>query len=477
MKSRHKTPLFKLALVLILGGSFFAFISPLLTAPFMSQPAAAKISPAIEIEREDLIEIEVEDLAADPLSQPLQVQQSQNLEDVPEDGEGLAGEGLAIVAKVDGLIDGIVADFIEESIQNAEKENALILVLQINSPNVVISASRFEQLRQSLINAPLPIASWVGPSGARATGKVAELISLTNPVGMAPGARIGNTDSYPGLENRTVGYTESLELGIVNFETPTIGDLLIQIEGFESKEVLADEDCVIDCLIRLEPVSRVRFTRLSFLDQAFHAIASPPIAYLLFGFGLALIVLEYYTAGVGISGVIGASAFLFGTYGLIVLPTNFWACLLLILGIFGFAIDVQTGVPRVWTLIGIGAYLTGSLFLYHSGISLSWILLLIGPGGMALTMIGALPALVRSRFTTPTIGREWMIGEMGSVVEKLNPDGIVKINQALWRARTWRASPIQAGEKVKITGIQNLMLEVDQLQDESEKDKDRADIV
>ncbi len=434
MRSRHKTPLFKLFFALILGSSFFAFFSPLLATAIGSQPAAAQ--------------------ATTEATTQATTQESRS----PK-----ADEGLAIVAKVDGLIDGIVADFIEESIQNARNEGALILVLQINSPDVIISTSRFEQLRESLINAPLPVASWVGPSGAKATGKVAELISLTNPVGIAPGARIGNTDSYSGLENRTVGYEESLEIGIVNFETPTIGDLLIQIEGFESKEVLADEDCIIDCLIRLEPVSRVRFTRLSFLDQALHTIASPPIAYLLFGFGLMLIVLEYYTAGVGISGVVGASAFLLGTYGLVVLPTNLWACLLLVLGIFGFAIDVQTGVPRIWTVIGGGSYLVGSLFLYHSGISLSWILLIVGCGGMALAMIGALPILVRSRFTTPTIGREWIIGKTGSVMEKLNPEGVIKIDQALWKAKTGRASPIEVGAKVKITGIQNLMLEVDQL--------------
>ena len=85
---------------------------------------------------------------------------------------------------------------------------------------------------------------------------------------------------------------------------------------------------------------------------------------------------------------------------------------LLLFAMLGFAIDVQTGVPRVWSGIAIVSFAVGSVLLYD-GLSLSWITLLVAIVGMALAMLAGMPAMVRTRFSTPTIGREWMVGEVG----------------------------------------------------------------
>ena len=108
------------------------------------------------------------------------------------------------------------------------------------------------------------------------------------------------------------------------------------------------------------------------------------------------------------------------------------------LSIFAFAIDVQTGVPRFWTGVGVVGFVVGSLFLYD-GLSLSWITLLVGIGGVLLAFLAGMPAMVRTRFSTPTIGREWMIGEMGSAVAAVDPDGMVR------GARRAVAGPHQPG--------------------------------
>src|SRR5690606_21026902 len=108
-------------------------------------------------------------------------------------------------------------------------------------------------------------------------------------------------------------------------------------------------------------------------------------------------------------------------------------------------VDVQTGVPRVWTVIASVSYLLGSLVLYN-GVALSWITLLISVLGMVLAMVGGMPAMVRSRFSTPTIGREWMVGEVGTARTAVDPDGVVLVRDAPWRARTNRATPIAAGD-------------------------------
>jgi membrane-bound serine protease (ClpP class) len=130
---------------------------------------------------------------------------------------------------------------------------------------------------------------------------------------------------------------------------------------------------------------------------------------------------------------------------------------------FAFAVDVQTGVPRVWTGIGIVALVTGTFTLYE-GLGLPWIALSLGVVAVVLFMLAGMPAMVRTRFSTPTIGREWMVGDLGEAVVQLNPDGVVRVRGGLWRARTNRATPIDRGEPVRVVEVDRLLLEVEPLE-------------
>jgi len=171
-------------------------------------------------------------------------------------------------------------------------------------------------------------------------------------------------------------------------------------------------------------------------------------------------VFELYTAGIGIAGFVGAGCFAAACYGLWVLPTNGWAFALVLLAFFGFAIDVQTGVPRVWTVIGLVLFIVASFGLYD-GLTLPWITLLAGVVGVVLTYYAGMPSMVRTRFSTPTIGRDWMIGELGTAVVDVAPTGVVKVRDALWRAETNRATPIPAEGRIRVIGIDGLLLEVE----------------
>ena len=80
---------------------------------------------------------------------------------------------------------------------------------------------------------------------------------------------------------------------------------------------------------------------------------------------------------------------------------------------------------------------------------------------MAATMFSGMPAMVRSRFGTPTIGREWMIDEMGVADSDVDPTGRVLIRGASWRARTNRATPVRSGEPIRVIAVDGLELEVE----------------
>lgn len=392
---------------------------------------------------------------------PAQAQQS-------DEGEESSIEVVDVI-EVDGLLDPVLADFVERSIAEAEQAGSVALVLQLNSTGSVVSDARLAELARRIVEAEVPVAVWIGPSGSSATGGAAELVGVAPTVGMAPGTDLGDVgeqrlpvDEFgelfgpagDRLAAGTVGPDEAEELGITTGSAPTVGDFVVGLEGVETRVVeVGDEQ-------RREPVTRVRFGQLPLLSQLMHTVASPAVAYLLFVAGMALLIFELFTAGVGVAGVVGAGCFVLGCYGLAVLPTTPWGVALLVFSMFGFAVDTQTGVPRVWTGIGMVTFTAGSLVLFD-GVSLSWLTLVVGVLGVALTFLAGMPAMVRTRFSTPTIGREWMIGEMGRAVTEIAPNGTVRVRDALWRATTNRATPIEQLDRVRVVGIDGLVLEVE----------------
>ncbi len=374
--------------------------------------------------------------------------------------------GFVAVLKVSGLLDPVMVDTISHTVTDAQTQGARALVLQTNTTGVVVSDAAYVDLLNQISSSSVPVDVWVGPSGSALTGPGAQLVGVAREVGMAPGTRLGNSGPQPAgvnylnpqrtalLRDRTVGSGEAKDGGITTADAPTIGDFLINLSGFESREETRDGQT------RRLPVTQVQFNQLSLVSQLFHTVASPAVAYLLLTIGLALLIFELFTAGVGVAGVVGAGAFILSCYGLAVLPTNWWGIAAIALAMIAFAIDVQTGVPRFWTGAGMVLYVVGSLTLYD-GLMVSWITLAVGIGGVALTFFTAMPAMVRTRFSTPTIGREWMIGEMGRAVTAINPDGTVQMREGLWRAYTNRATPIDELDRVRVIGIEGLVLEVE----------------
>jgi membrane-bound serine protease (ClpP class) len=220
----------------------------------------------------------------------------------------------------------------------------------------------------------------------------------------------------------------------------------------------------------------VRFHRLDLGGQVLHRLISPSIAYFLFVAGLALLVFEFFTAGIGLAGLVGALCAIGAFVGFSHLPVHWWAFALLLLATFGFAVDVQVGALGVWTVIGAVCLGAGSIFLYGGSSSLrpAWWVLLVVCVGMLLFMVGGMTAMVRSRFSTPTIGREGMVGELGTAEVPVDPDGVVLIRGARWRARTNRATPIPAGGEARVVAVEGLVLEVEPPEGGARDYRDRA---
>lgn len=381
--------------------------------------------------------------------------------------------GAVDVVKVNGLLDPVLSNFLFRSIDDAEKAGSTALVFQTNVDGAVVSDAEIVRLVERMQTATVPVDLWIGPSGSHLVGRATNLVYGARLIGMAPGTSIGPVETLAGDASAELAAASSLSpqaktalasgkldaaqarsVGVTTFDAPVIGEMFVNLPGVEVKEITEDG------VTRRQPVTQVRFGQLSLLDQFFHTVASPAVAYLLLTAGLALIIFELFTAGIGVAGVLGAGCTIFACYGLAVLPTRPWAFAAIVLAMVAFAVDVQTGVPRFWTATGMVLYVVGSLFLFD-GVSLSWLTLVVGVLAMALTFLSGMPSMVRTRFATPTIGREWMVGELGRAVTDVSPDGVVEIRGAQWRAYTNRATPIEQLDRVRVVGIEGLVLEVE----------------
>ncbi len=417
-----------------------------------------------------------------------------------------ADAGVAVVVEVTGLLDPVMAELIEDTVADAADAGATLLVFRVDSNRSVVSDERLGELADAIATSPVPIAIWVGPNGASLEGKVAQLFATADEVGIAPGTGVGDLGpplpmlaDYPVawadqelIRDQKLGWRQLISEGVIACEPLTIDDLRDRYNEagipFDSQTVRVppqEEQCVapligdflvdldhlgfvsnlvnVDGQPRLEPSTQVQFRGLSLAHQLFHTVASPPVAYLLLSIGMGLMLFEFFTAGIGVAGVVGAVLFILAGYGLSVLPHNTWALVLLGASMVAFGIDIQTSVPRFWTGAGMVMFAAGTWWLYD-GVSMSWIPMVVMTGAVAVAMFSGMPSMVRTRFSTPTIGREWMIGERGEVVEDVSPDGVVRIRGALWRARANRATPVTAGDEVRVAEIDGLWLEVEPLE-------------
>ena len=414
----------------------------------------------------------------------------------PVDTTGEEAEAVADLAPVDvlqvsGLFDPVTVRSIENAIDRAESHGSQALILQLNTGGSIVGKAEMTHLLQKVADAKVAIGVWVGQSrDARAYGYPAQLLGVADVTAMVAGSRIGYTGDPLPLEGTTVdlgaggdrlrngsmSFSEARKLGVLRLDTsdegvPTVKNMVLAMDG-----TVLDDGTELDTVTeqlndegKTENVATlVRFSGLGLMEEMFHTIASPPMAYLFFVIGTVLLIFEFFTAGVGVAGFVGAVLTIFGCYGFSALPTRPGAIALLVLAMLAFAIDVQVGIPRLWTGVGTTLFVLGSWFLYEplpgNDLRLGWLTLFVGIAGVLLTFVVGMPSMVRTRFATPTIGREWILGSTGTAVGAISPEGVAQVGESKWRARTNRATPLAAGDELRVVAIDGVTLEVEPLE-------------
>ena len=398
------------------------------------------------------------------------------------------------VVQVEGAIDPVVGELITRSIRRAQTNGASVVILQINSKGALDTdpLTLIDAVRTSKV----PIATWVGPGKATAGGAAAALVGAASFAAASPSARLGPAQPFRldrrervsssravtdpardgriearlnGLADRHLSGAKAAEAGLIDAVAPTLGDLIVALNGKDMATAGGPVKLTTAKQIDTKDGPRqtadqpVSFIKPGTLESVQHSLTSSSVVFLLLIVGLSLMVFEFFTVGIGLAGATGALAVTGALYGSSHLPVTWWALGLLLVSTFGFAVDVQAGHQGFWTGIGVVGLIVGAFKLFGGSSALDvplWLVALIVIGQI-IFMLGGMTVAVRNRFSIPTVGRDSMIGELGEARTELNPDGVVTIRGAPWRARTHRSRPVSSGGAVRVVAVDRLVLEVE----------------
>ena len=415
-----------------------------------------------------------------------------------------------MLLEIDGAIGPATGDYIMRGLEKAANESAYLVVLRMNTPGGLDSAMR--DIVQAILASPVPVVSYVSPSGARAASAGTYILYASHVAAMAPGTNLGAATpvqigggGLPGLpggkkdndsdetaektpdamqhkvindataylrslaqlrsrnqewaekavrEAASLSAEEALAKGVIDLLARDMTDLLAKLNGRQVEIQGVSMTLQTDNLqrVRIEPDWRTRLLSV---------IADPNIAYLLILIGIYGLLFEFYSPGFVLPGVVGAICLLLALFALQVLPVNYAGLALLVLGI---AFMVSEAFVPSFGALGIGgliAFVIGSILLIDTevpgyGVSLPLIITFsVISGGFFLGVIGM---AIKARERPVVSGQEELIGACGIVQADFETEGRVQIHGESWLAKS--AVPLKRGQTVMVSQIDGLILSV-----------------
>lgn len=378
------------------------------------------------------------------------------------------------VIDVSGPLDESALEFMIDSIEMAAADGQVLAVLQIDS-RAVLDADAYDRLIELVGNPPLPVATWVGPAPAEALGGAHLIVHAASQKAMAPGTFWGVTNPVVLGERRDeiIGPTEALpaeDLESMELQA-TLRQFLQDLDGrsFET----ASGPVRVSTVREFEDgvtVRQVTFRKPDLMTRFFRLAVTPEAAFLFLVVGLAIVSFEFYALGPGVAAVVAALSLVLAGWGLATLPVRWWAVVLALAGWALLTVSHQRGRSVPLIAAGVLSLQAGGMTLIEGEGQLDprWWLVMLSVLAVVLFFLVAMPTVQRARLSTTTVGRESMIGLTGRAIGVFDPDGLVEVAGARWRASSHREAGLADGTEVVVTGVDGVYLEVDPLVTERE---------
>lgn len=425
-----------------------------------------------------------------------------------------AAANAAVVVEVSGVIGVAAASFVIRSIEHATARNAPLIVVRLDTPGGLVSATR--EITGAILASKVPVAVYVAPSGARAASAGTYIAYASHIAAMAPGTHIGaatpvslggppgmpgspepkdapkgerkDEDKGPSsagerkslndaaaylrtlaqLRGRNLDFAEravrdaatmtapeALDAKVIEIVAGNINELLAAIDG-RTVTIEGEQRRLSTAGIPVETLSPDWRTR------AIAVVTDPNVAYLLLLIGFYGILFEIWNPGFVFPGVVGGICLLMALAALAVLPVSYAGLGLIVLGIGLMVAEIFTPGVLVLGIGGIVAFVIGSIFLFDPGdvafsFGVSWPMIAAATLTTAAFMFIVLGFALKARRRPVVTGIEQMVGSTGHVIDWSGERGRVHVHGEAWQARAAQglpAPPVNA--KIRVVALDGL---------------------
>jgi membrane-bound serine protease (ClpP class) len=390
------------------------------------------------------------------------------------------------------MVHPITTEIVGSAIARAKRENASVVLIRLNTPGGLMEAMR--ETIQQIVSSPVPVITYVTPSGGRSASAGFFLLEAGDVAVMAPGTNTGaahpvafgaemdavmkekvENDAAASLRSITTkrgrnaevaetavrqskSFTEreALDKHLIDLISPSERELLAAIDGREimrfdgRRETLHTANAEI-----IEYQKSLRQNLIS-------SIADPNIALIMVIIGALLIYVEFSMPGWVAPGVIGSILLLLGLSAISVLPINWLGAALLILSFALFVLEAKLTSHGVLGAGGAVAMVLGAVMLVNSPfpeMRVHWSTAIALALPFSAITVLLLSLAIRARRNKVATGKEGMIGETGAAITDLAPEGKVFVHGEYWNAVA--ARPLPAGSRIRVIDIDKLTLTVE----------------
>jgi membrane-bound serine protease (ClpP class) len=404
----------------------------------------------------------------------------------------------ALVMNADGPIMPPMLEYIKRGVQVAERSNAEVVVVQLNTPGGSIDTML--EIIRTIRASNVPVVVYVAPKNAIA-GSAGAMITMAGHVSaMAPETSIGASSPISGSgenltstaeakakeitkasirplvaprgeealalaeamidEAKAATADEALKVNLIDFIADDTEDLLQALDGFTVQ--MNDGARTIDTTdVETVPLN------MSFIEQFLLFLTDPNIAFLLLAIGVQAVLIEISSPGGWVAGFIGVVCLTLAVYGMGVLPVNWFGIIFLLTAFVLFILDIKAPTHGALTTAGVASFIIGALVLFNSpGVPqfqrVSVPLVVATGFVIGLMFMIMLVFALRALKVPVRAGIESLIGKMGTARTAVEwSGGQVQLGSELWSAESVDGSEsIGKGDRVEVVEVQGLRLKV-----------------
>jgi membrane-bound serine protease (ClpP class) len=429
-------------------------------------------------------------------------------------GETAERAGAVVVIALDGAISPATADYAVRGIRKAAEQRAALVVLKLDTPGGLDTSMR--RVIKAILASPVPVATYVGPDGARAASAGTYILYASHIAAMAPATNLGAATpvsigggddgikpaerpvkgkekepsqpstreslrskqindaaayirSLANMRGRNADWaeravreavslsaSEALKLKVIDLVARDIPDLLKQLDGRKVTAAGAERTLKTAgaALVEVEPDWRT---------QLLMVVTDPSVAVILMMIGIYGIIFEFMNPGFVLPGVLGGICLLIALYAFQLLPINYAGIALILLGIVFIVAEAFMPSFGALGIGGIVAIAFGMVILIDPDTAPGFDIPLAFIGGfsamMGLALFATAYMALKARRRPVVTGREDLHGADAVVLEDFEGEGWARVRGERWRVQS--DVPLKRGEHARVTRVSGLTLTVE----------------